>query len=90
MDIRSELTAIAAPGSTVTRSGTDFGPGLLKNNQNLQLATAGVVALHFFLLVASLPDYRVSVDSAYHTALVEEAFSVVLSHYLDEQRGNLF
>ncbi len=35
----------------------------------LRLATAAVVALHLGLLLAALPDHRVSVDSAYHTAL---------------------
>lgn len=35
----------------------------------IRLATGAIVALHLALLVAALRDYRVSVDSAYHTAL---------------------
>lgn len=35
----------------------------------LRLFTALIAALHLGLLIAALPDYRVSIDSAYHTAL---------------------
>ncbi|MCZ6676384.1 MAG: hypothetical protein O7E52_03955 [Candidatus Poribacteria bacterium] len=35
----------------------------------LRIATVALIGLHFALLLASLPNYRASVDSAYHTAL---------------------
>ncbi len=35
----------------------------------LRVATIAIIALHLSLLVASVPDYRVSIDSAYHAAL---------------------
>ncbi|MBY0274999.1 hypothetical protein K2Z84_06645, partial [Candidatus Binatia bacterium] len=38
----------------------------------IRLALAAVVALHLALLAASLGDYRVSVDSAYHVALARQ------------------
>jgi hypothetical protein len=38
----------------------------------IRLGTAAIVALHLALLAASLGDYRVSVDSAYHVALARQ------------------
>ena len=38
----------------------------------IRLAIAAIVALHLALLAASLGDYRVSVDSAYHVALARQ------------------
>ncbi len=38
----------------------------------IRLATGAIVALHLLLLAASLGDYRVSVDSAYHVALARQ------------------
>jgi hypothetical protein len=38
----------------------------------IRAATAAIVALHLVLLTASLGDYRVSVDSAYHVALAHQ------------------
>jgi len=35
-------------------------------------AAAGLVALHLALLLAALPDYRVSIDAGYHVALARQ------------------
>lgn len=60
----------------------------------IRLATAAIVALHLALLAASLGDYRVSVDSAYHVALARQygehgAFWWDDIHYAPAHRPNL-
>lgn len=60
----------------------------------IRLATGAIVALHLALLAASLGDYRVSVDSAYHVALARQygehgAFWWDDIHYAPAHRPNL-
>jgi hypothetical protein len=60
----------------------------------LRLATVAIVALHLGLLIASLPDYRVSSDAAFHTALGRQYGEHVVYfwdavHYAPAGRPNL-
>jgi hypothetical protein len=60
----------------------------------LRAALVAVVGLHFALLAASLPDYMVGVDSAFHVALARQygehgAFFWDAIHYGPAHRPNL-
>lgn len=61
----------------------------------LRWATRAILAVHLALLLAALPNYRVTVDAAYHVALARQyaehgSFYWDTIHYAPAHRPNLF